>query len=127
VANGSIENLLAQLEACVPASASELSGQLGPAQRSYARFIALLLAAALKATSRSTPENPQGEILIHPAMKLLTGNSKLSASQAADLIKRLLQIDAEAIEPLMSDPVLKKSLETSLRLRPRATGRKMDS
>jgi two-component system response regulator HydG len=99
---------------------SHLAGKLSEIQSAYACLIAGYLKAALEATSKPTPENPDGKILIHPAMKLVTGNPKLTASKAADLIKKLLGISTQVREALVSDPVLKEAYEIALRLRPKS-------
>ncbi|MBL7204167.1 MAG: sigma-54-dependent Fis family transcriptional regulator [Desulfobacteraceae bacterium] len=102
---------------------ADLAGKLGSIQGAYARLIAQYLKAVLEATSKSTLENPEGEIFIHPAIKLMTGDPKVTASKAADFIKRLLQIEPNAIELLQSDPVIKEAYEKAIRLRPKS-GRK---
>lgn len=101
------------------ARSSDLAGKLPQIQTAYARVLARFLKAALKATSKPTPDNPSGEIRIHPAIKLITGDSRLTASKAADLIKRLLGICPEALDSILEDPMLKEAYETALRLRPR--------
>ncbi len=98
---------------------AHLAGKLPEIQRAYARFMALYLKAALEATRKPTPEKPDGEVLIHPAMRLITGDSKLTASKAADVIKRLLGISPDAVETMLADPILKEAYETALRLRPK--------
>jgi DNA-binding NtrC family response regulator len=71
-------------------NASDWAGKLDELQIAWAHTVASLVSAALQVTKRVSVDAPQGEVLIHPAMKLLTGKSDLSASKAADLIKRLL-------------------------------------
>ena len=89
---------------------NELIGRLPEVQSTFSEFVAGYLRAVLEATSRPT----DGKIQIHPAMKMATGNEKLTASQAADIVKRLLK----PMAPL-TDPVLREAYETALRLRPR--------
>jgi hypothetical protein len=96
-----------------------LHSKLPKLQAAYARLIAHYLRAILKATSQPTPNNPEGKVRIHPAVKLMEGNSQLSASQAADVIKRLLSLHPESVASLLEDPILKSAHETALRLRPR--------
>ncbi len=98
---------------------TDLVGRLPILQESLARFVAGLLKAALLATSRPTPDHPEGAILIHPAIKLLTGDKTLSASKAADIIKRLLSLSPEAEQLRIHDSVLQQAYETAVRLRPR--------
>src|SRR5262249_20834091 len=84
-----------------------LTGKLLEMQEAYAHLMARYLKAALEATSKPTPGNPNGKILIHPAMKLITGDPQLTASKAADLIKRLLRISPIAVESLLEDSILR--------------------
>ena len=85
-------------------------------QRAQSRLSARYLAAALAATKRRTPDAPNGLVQIHPAMKLLTGDGRLSASSAADAIKRMLgPIEGE----LEGD--LAQAMATAVKLRPRST------
>jgi len=79
-----------------------------------------LIEASLEATRKPTLKNPEGDVQIHPAMKQLTGNDKLTASQAADLIKRLLRLDPDTLEDLISSGVLEEAHRTALRLRPKS-------
>lgn len=104
-----------------------LFDRLSQLEAATAVLLANYLKAVLVATSRPTQDHPEGEVFIHPAGKLMTGNSKLSASKAADLIKRLLNRAPEAIEPLMSDPLLKDAFETAQRLRPSNPKKKKSS
>ncbi len=95
----------------------DLAGALQVAQAAYARFVARLLTAALDATRRPTPEEPEGKALIHPAMKLLTGDARLTATKAADLIKRLLSIAPESIVDLLGEGVLREAERKARELR----------
>jgi len=98
-----------------PENITEWSGCLNDLQNANAWLLARCLQAALDATRRRTPEHPMGVIQIHPAVKLITGNTSLSASKAADVIKRLLQpLEGE----LEGD--LQEALDIALRLRPRS-------
>ncbi len=53
------------------------------------------------------------EIVIKLGGELITGDAKLTASKAADLIKRLLGISPEAVESLLADPILREAYETA--------------
>lgn len=99
--------------------AEELIGTLPVIQREQARAIARILRSALIWTRRVTAEEPDGKLLIHPAVKLITGDSSISASKAADVIKRLLTAGSKADPSLLSDPVLQQALDIALKLRPR--------
>jgi hypothetical protein len=61
---------------------------------------------------------PEGQIQIHPAVKLITGDSNLTASKAADVVKRLLG----PIEDELSGD-LAEAYATSIRLRPKSARR----
>jgi len=90
------------------------SGRLGNLQHAHNRLLARYLEAALVATKRRSPACPEGRIQIHPAVKLVTGDSSLTASKAADLLKRLLgPLEAEL------DGDLQEALIIAMRLRPR--------
>lgn len=93
-------------------------GKFGQLQSALARLVAKYIKAALLANRRPTLENPEGEILIHPAMKLLTGDQKLTATKAADFIKRQLNLSKTDKDNIMEDDVLRKAHEIALRLRP---------
>ena len=78
-------------------------------------MIARLLGAALEATKRRTPEQPNGILQIHPAAKLATGDPDLTAVKAADLIKRLLG----PLEDKLEGDLL-EAYQISIRLRPKS-------
>ncbi len=117
---GGLDDLLHRLAATEvdPADATAWSGKLEQVQREYARLTARMLQAALATTRRRTPALPDGELQIHPAAKLLTGDATLTASKAADLIKRLL---APIEDELEGD--LAEAHRIALRLRPRSAAR----
>jgi DNA-binding NtrC family response regulator len=98
---------------------NNLAGKLSHIEGAYARLIARYLKATLEATSQPTPENPSGKVRIHPAIKLMKGDSSLPATKAADIIKQLLSICPEAVDSMLEDSVLKEAYGTALRLRPR--------
>ena len=98
-----------------PAKLTEWAGKAAYLQSAYGSLIASLLKTSLTATKKYSPHNTVGQILIHPAVKLLTGDSTLSASQAADFIKRTMSI----IGPdTTHDAVLNEALLKAKRLRP---------
>jgi two-component system response regulator GlrR len=98
--------------------ASDLAGQLAPIEAAHARFLSQILRAAIEATRRRTPDNPEGQIRIHPAVKLLLGDKSVTASKAADIVKKLLNQCAESEEIRMGDPVLNSAYDIAVRLRP---------
>jgi DNA-binding NtrC family response regulator len=91
------------------------AGRLGHWQEQQTRFVARYLAAALEATKRRTPDRPHGALRIHPAVKLMTGDARLTASQAADVVKRLLGPLKEELEGDLAE-----AYEIAVRLRPKA-------
>jgi transcriptional regulator with AAA-type ATPase domain len=91
------------------------AGRLSALQLAHARLLARYLEAALAATKRRTPDNPSGLIQIHPAVKLITGDSHITASKAADLIKRLLGPIEDEL-----DSNLREAYNVALRLRPKS-------
>lgn len=100
-------------------NASEWVGLWPTIQRTFALFTAKYLQACFAATLRRTPEHPSGQVMIHPAIKLLTGDAAITASRAADLIKRLLG----PIEDELSG-LLKEGYEIAIRLRPKSPKKK---
>jgi DNA-binding NtrC family response regulator len=97
-----------------PGNAVHWAGRLDEFQLTHIKLLARYLQAALVATRRITPENLSGRLQIHPAIKLITGDPSISASKAADLVKRLLSpIEAQ----LEGD--LREAYQIALRLRPK--------
>jgi sirohydrochlorin ferrochelatase len=89
-----------------------------------ARVSARYLLAALEATKRRTPAHPEGVLRIHPAVRLLTGETALSTSKAADIIKRLLSpIESE----LTGDLLLAYSIATRLRPKSNTTSKRKEN
>jgi DNA-binding NtrC family response regulator len=96
--------------------AAHWAGRLGDLQIAQAKLLGRYLGAGLAATKRRTPGNPTGQIQIHPAVKLITGDSAITASKAADLIKRLLGPIAAEI-----DGDLREAYNIAVRLRPKTS------
>jgi len=92
LATDSFDDLLRQLNALDfgALDATDWAGRLSDLQMTQARVAAKMVLAAINATKRRTSENPLGQIQLHPAFKLLTGDKTLTASKAADMAKRLL-------------------------------------
>lgn len=99
-----------------PQEVAQWSGQLVEVQNAHSRLLARYLQAALDATKRRTHEHPEGIIQIHPAVKLITGDATLTASRAADIVKRLLG----PLEEELTDN-LREAYDTALRLRPKSS------
>lgn len=114
-----LSRLLASIEAFdfEPLEPKDLAGVLPLVLRAYSRFVARLVAQGLTVTRRPTPDAPAGQVLISPAMKLLTGDITLTATKAADLIKRLLGIAPDEIQDLLESPVLREAREKARGLR----------
>ena len=90
------------------------AGKLDELQKAHARVLGRFLQAAIDATRKRTPEEPQGKVMIHPAVRMMAGDGSLTAAKAADQIKRMLSsIEAELEGDLLT------AYETALRLRPR--------
>ena len=100
-ASTTLTHLLQQIEefefSDTAAGRSEWAGKLPELQVVFGRAMAWLLRAALVATRKPTPQNPEGELKIHPAVKLLTGDSIITASKAADLVKRIFSVMPETV------------------------------
>lgn len=97
-----------------PRKAVQWAGRLDEFQLTHIKLLARYLQAALVATRRITPENLSGRLQIHPAIKLITGDPSISASKAADLVKRLLSPIEDELE---GD--LREAYQIALRLRPK--------
>lgn len=116
-----LRELIEMLEAfpTEPLDYGRLAGALSRLEHAYANLAIRLLAIALKVTSKPDLEAPQGRALIHPAAKLLTNNARLTASQAADTVKKIFSLLPNITADSVQDPLLKSAYETALRLRPR--------
>lgn len=110
-----------------PVDRAAWAGQFGQFQSAIADLIAKYIKVALEASRRPTPENPAGDLLIHPAMKLLTGDRDLTASQAADFIKRQLNLSPADRERILQDDVLREAHEIAIRLRPTSAKKKLST
>jgi DNA-binding NtrC family response regulator len=96
----------------------DIVGRLDTTESAIAHFLVSLLRAALVLTIRRTPENPEGQPMIHPAVKLLTGNKSIPASKAADIVKRLLALNVTIKDAALADPLLGAAYDKAMRLRP---------
>lgn len=92
-------------------SSEELAGKLPQLQAAYAHlFLQLLRSAVLVSNKRTALDNPEAKLSYHPAVKLLTGDSHLSATDAIRTIKRQLKLLPGFESLVMNDPVLGKAL-----------------
>lgn len=101
----------------------DLYGKLPALQQAYARLLTRYLKAALlcPAIRRFSPKKPKGENNITGAMKCLTGQTRLSTSKAADMVKKLLQTDSSVLEEIEKDPILGTAYKEAIRLRPKGS------
>ena len=101
----------------------DLYGKLPALQQAYARLLARYLKAALlcPAIRRFSPKKPEGENNITGAMKCLTGQTRLSTTKAADMVKKLLQTDSSVLEEIEKDPILGTAYKEAIRLRPKGS------
>ncbi len=126
VCGADLEGLLQGLEKheFLESEIAEWSGSLPRIQRVFAQFLARCLKAGIQATKKPTPENPGGDLKIHPALKLLTGNNELTGSQAADLVKKI--VTSKGVEPMLEDATLKWARDKAVSLRPKGKKRTDD-
>lgn len=120
----SFSDLLDHLESLEFETAPEKRGELADAlprlKAAYSHCAANMLRTALISTSKPTADHPEGEIQITPAVNLLSGKRKLSASQCADEIKRLFRQAPKSVQQWwQSDTVLNQAYETAVTLRPK--------
>lgn len=101
----------------------DLYGKLPVLQQAYARLLARYFKAALlcPAIRRFSPEKPEGENNTTGAMKCLTGQTRLSTSKAADMVKKLLQTDSDVLKEIEKDTILVTAYKEAIRLRPKGS------
>lgn len=96
---------------------SELRAKFSAIEAAYAMLAANYLKCACKLNMRDSEEAPQGEILIHPAMKMIFGNDAegrgISATKAKRTIIKLSKISEEqhVREHWENDPILRAALK----------------
>ncbi len=95
----------------------DLEGKLDLLKRALARLVARYLAAALEAVHRPTLKEQAGIAEYTPAVKLMRGDSTIQSVQAADEVKRLLNISRPDIEDLLTNTRLGEALSRAERLR----------
>lgn len=99
-------------------SPEDLVGALPELEAQYGGLLVRLLKRALQVTSRATVDRPTGKALIHPAVRLLLGQKAVSASSAADVVKRILRKERSGIGDGDDDRLLREAAATATRLRP---------
>jgi transcriptional regulator with GAF, ATPase, and Fis domain len=104
-----------------PLRPQELTGRLLGLQQRHAMEVAAYVDAVLQATSRPSLDCPEGQILLHPAAKLMTGDRAISASEAADLFKRLLRPLERLGGGTLLTARLREALTRALQIRPTRT------
>ena len=111
----SIDRLIAQLDAFQIDSDDKAAwaGQLETLELATHRLMARYLETCLSCTTKLDPTTMEERVQIHPAIKLMTGNAAISASKAADIVKRLLKPLADEL-----DGPLAIAYNTAVRLRP---------
>ena len=111
----SIDRLIAQLDAFQIDSDDKAAwaGQLGNLELATHRLMARYLETCLFCTTKLNPTTMEERVQIHPAVKLMTGDAAISASKAADIVKRLLKPLADEL-----DGPLAIAYNTAVRLRP---------
>ncbi|MBI4472212.1 MAG: sigma-54-dependent Fis family transcriptional regulator [Acidobacteria bacterium] len=113
-----VESTSAQVHSYDPRQPQALAGRLEDIQLRHAREIAAYLDAVLQATSRPTIDHPEGQLLLHPAAKLMTGSRSMSASEAADLFKRLLRPLEKFNNGTLLTPRLREAIARAIQMRP---------
>lgn len=103
---------------------SELIGALPKLEYALTVAQGRCLSAALVATTRKSLDLPDGKVLIHPAVKFATGDATITASKAADIVKKVFSINERASALLLQDPVLAEANSIALKLRPKKTSKK---
>jgi len=122
-----IDQLLELLQSYtfVKLTGEQLIGKLPQLEGVCAELLAKLLETILKITGQPTVDTPEGEIKIHRALKLATGDAKFTASKSADKIKKILSMPYLPSNLIKESDVLSAALEKSLKLRPK-TGKNKD-
>jgi DNA-binding NtrC family response regulator len=84
----------------------ELLGRYGDLEAAFARASMGYLRACLEVVRKPTVKNPDGDILVQPAVKLMLGDAKVSASRAYDFIIRLRNLSPPVAQEWDADRVL---------------------
>ena len=110
-----IDRLIEQLDAFQIDSDDKAAwaGQLGNLELATHRLMARYLETCLAYTTKLDPTTMEERVQIHPAIKLMTGDAAVSASKAADIVKRLLKPLANEL-----DGPLATAYNKAVRLRP---------
>lgn len=118
---GTIDELISRLSDFeFPKDYARISGKFPVLQEAVVKMMANYLLSAIEVTKKMKPGNsPEGEINLTGAASCMMGE-QLKTPKAADLIKKLLQMDGVVLEKLLKEnPVLNKAYNEALRLRPK--------
>lgn len=109
-------NVITQFQ--FPNDYSTLQGKLPALQQAFAKFFANYLASAIEVSKKRRPGATDGELNLTGAASCMMGE-QLKTPKAADLIKKLLQIDKATMNDMIAqNPVLQEALKEAVRLRP---------
>ncbi|HEX4961013.1 MAG TPA: sigma 54-interacting transcriptional regulator [Thermoanaerobaculia bacterium] len=116
LATASLEEVLQSMSGFdfVSLRAADLVGKLPEIEAAYAEMLARYLAAALRTQLRHTARAPEGILLTHPALVLMTGAERLSATKAYDLIIGLRHLPGAPSSVWDEDPVLREAYERAM-------------
>lgn len=98
---------------------SACAGTLPKMREAFGEAQAKALLSALKATLRVSPDHPEGKISLQGALRLLSGDPKLTTAQSADTIKQILTDSIMRSPAFAGEPLLVDAIDNALRLRPR--------
>jgi DNA-binding NtrC family response regulator len=93
---------------------ADLVGKLPEIEAAYAEMVAHYLGAALRTQLRPTARTPEGVLLTHPALVLMTGIENLSATKAYDLIIGLRHLPGAESSVWDEDPILRDAYERAM-------------
>ena len=95
---------------------ASLSGFLPRLQEAYAKLLWRYLLVARELSKKPpTPENPEGEYSYHRLGKLLSGDQKLTATEAGRLLRRILKTDPKLEELARDDPLFGEFVRSTSR------------
>jgi DNA-binding NtrC family response regulator len=103
-------------------SRTDWSGRIDELREACARLMAAHLTAGLLATRIPTANNPEGEIRLLTALKLLTGDPGLKQWQAYDIVKKICQLSPACKSDSLCDPVLGPVFKTAVEQRRKKGG-----
>jgi hypothetical protein len=104
----SLSSVIAMLQRLDPATMppGELIGRYGELESAFAGVAMRYLRACLNAVKKPTIKNPDGAVLVHPAVKLMLGEQDVNASRAYDFVIRLRSLSPAVSGEWDADPIL---------------------